>query len=139
MKWHVITALFLAIGSISWQRPQQAFDLTTFTEIPKGMPEDIGDCGSGSYYLSKQDEINSRFACVTNYDVALIYINNMPMKFKTTKGGHGSYMLGKYTLIIKDGPSKNIGDEAWTMKSVFILKYNNTIVWTKKLIGYGGC
>jgi hypothetical protein len=103
------------------------------------MPDDIGDCGSGSYYLSKQDESNNRFACVTNYDIVLIYINNKPVKFKTTKGGHGAYTSGKYILIIKDGVPKNIGDEAWTMESLFILKYNNKTVWTKKLIGYGGC
>lgn len=137
--WSIIF-VFAFIYLTHRQKPEQAFNLTPFSKIPKGMPDDIGDCGTGSYYLSKEDERNNRLACITDYDIALIYINNKPLKFKVINTKDGTiYISGDYTLIIEDGPEKVIGDETWTMKSMFILRYKSKIVWTKRLIGYGGC
>ena len=104
--------------------------------MPKGLPDDIGDCGTGYYYLSKNDEKTGKMICVTDYEVVLIFINNKPIKLK---GSGDVYESGKYSLIIKDGPEKMIGDETWTMKSTIIVKYENKVVWRKDLIGYGGC
>jgi hypothetical protein len=80
----------------------------------------MGDCRTGYYYLSQADKKNEKLICITNYDIVLIYINNKPMKLKS-KGNVN--ISGKYCLIIKDGPLKNIGDETWTMKSVIMLNY----------------
>jgi hypothetical protein len=137
MKLLLSAILFFTIGlSINQAQQTPATKISTFKEIPEELRNTIGDCGTGYYYLSKADKKNEKFICVTDYDIVLIYINNKPVKFKS-KGN--VYVAGKYSLTIKDGPPKNIGDENWTMKSLIIIKYENKIIWSKDLIGYGGC
>ena len=137
MKLLLSGILFFTIG-LNINQAQQApeIKISTFTEIPEDLRNAMGDCGTGYYYLSKADKKNEKLICVTEDDIVLIYINNKPVKFKS-KGT--MYVSGKYSLTIKDGPPKNIGDETWTMKSFIMLKYENKIIWSKDLIGYGGC
>lgn len=137
MKLFLSIILFFTIGVNNNQAQQSpVLKISTFKKIPQDLTNTMGDCGTGYYYLSKADKKNEKLICVTDYDIVLIYINNKPIKFKS-KGN--VYVSGKYSLIIKDGPPKDIGDETWTMKSFIVIKYENKMVWSKYLIGYGGC
>jgi hypothetical protein len=137
MKLLLSATLFFTIGlNINQAQQKPEIKISTFNEIPGDLRNTIGDCGTGYYYLSKADKKNEKLICVTDYDIVLIYINNKPVKLKS-RGN--VYVSGKYSLTIKDGPPKNIGDETWTMKSFLVIKYENKIIWSRDLIGYGGC
>jgi hypothetical protein len=50
------------------------------------------------------------------------------------------YLNKDYTLVIKYGHEKTTGDENYQIKSATItLIYRSTVVWTKSVIGGGGC
>ena len=131
--------LFLSIVLFVFATPQghqtlvsKKFNLTTFTNVPNK----YSDCGNGFYFLSEKDAKDGKYIIVTDYDDALIYINNKPITVKVEEKG---YLLNKYSVIIIDGRHKNIGDELYLMRSVIILQYGNKIIWKRKLIGRGGC
>src|SRR5438309_137569 len=106
MKLILSIILFFTIG-VNNNQPQQSpvLNISSFKKIPENLANTMGDCGTGYYYLSKADKKNEKLICVTDYDIVLIYINNKAIKFKS-KGN--VYVSGKYSLIIKDGPPKNI-------------------------------
>ena len=133
MKLSILIALFILATPQSRQTfVSNKFNLTTFTKVP----DKYSDCGNGFYFLSEKDAKNWKYIIVTDYDDALIYINHKPITVKVEEKG---YLLNKYSIIIKDGPHKNIGDELYSMRSVIILQYGNKIIWKRRLIGRGGC
>jgi hypothetical protein len=121
----------LTLGLITLQSKQpQEFKLTTFSTVP----EQLEGCGA-SYYLSEQDrKTQKRFICTTDMETALVYINGKPL-FLNISQHFGGYESGKFVLIIKDGPYKQIDSEYSIMKSVFTLKYGLKIIWTKTVFG----
>jgi len=133
MKLVLSIILFFTLGLANEQPKQEpTFKLTTFTNVP----QKFSDCDDASYFLSESDVKKGKFICVTNYETALIYINNRPITVKLIDRG---YLPGKYSIIINDGSTKDVGDETWTIKSVITIKYDKKIVWRRNLIGYGGC
>lgn len=100
--------------------------------------------GAGeSFYLSAKDKEQEKFICTTNYETALIYIDRKPIRLQTKNisifsKNKQSFTNKEYTLIIIEGPSKQVGDENYTMKGTLILIHNSNIVWKKNVIGEGG-
>ncbi|MDB5132059.1 MAG: hypothetical protein JWR02_1808 [Mucilaginibacter sp.] len=114
------------------------FKLSTFTKVP----DDFMGCGD-DYYLSKKDEKQVKLICRTDYARALIRVNNrlivLKANYKISDKENHAFTNGNYTLIIKNGPLKSTGDEDYTMKPIITLKLNSKVIWTKNLIGDGGC
>ena len=140
MKWKVIPALILIIGSISWQAKNlPLINLNTFTSIPK----DLMGAGEG-FYLSAKDKKESKFICTTDYETALIYINQKPIRLKVKDAAHFNrnkqiFIYEKYALMIIGSASKKVGDENYLiLKGTLTLKYDSNVVWEKKIIGEGG-
>jgi hypothetical protein len=136
----ILSLIFFFTFGLSNIQPKQdtAFKLTTF----KNLPDELQGCGD-DYYLSKGDQKQDRLICRTDYTRALIYVNNKPVLLKANykigdKENH-AFTNGNYTLIIKNGPLKSTGDEDYTMKPIITLKLNSKVIWTKNLIGDGGC
>jgi len=140
MKLIFLAALvFMDIANSKQQEPQNVFKITTFTNVPT----DMEGCGE-NLFLNKQDEKAERFVFYTDYVRGLICINN---KMILVTRGNKSYEKSSsifsnkdYTLTIKYGQKKNTGDENYEIKSAtIILKYHSIVVWTKVVIGGGGC
>jgi hypothetical protein len=139
MKLFFLAALMFVGSAISrQQQPQTVFKITTFTEVPK----DMDGCGE-NLFLNKQDERAERFVFYTDYVRALICINNKIILITRAVKPieKGSVFSNKdYTLAVKYGQKKTIGDESYEIKSAIItLKYHSKVVWTKRVIGGGGC
>lgn len=132
MKLVFITFLLCISASNHCQAQKQAkFIVNSFTTVP----DDLMGCGN-SYYLSKEDKKKGRMICTTDLNVALIYIDHKQLRLKA----QGEvYTSGKYTLIIRDGPTKQEGDEYYVMKATIIIKYGTKVIWSKNLPGDGGC
>jgi hypothetical protein len=139
MKLIFIAAMVFVGIVTSRQQPQNTFKITTFTKIPK----DMEGCGE-NLFLNKQDEKAERFVFYTDYVRGLICINNKIILITSSDKFHeksSSIFSNKdYTLIIKYGQKKTTGDESYQIKSAIItLKYHSTVVWTKDVVGGGGC
>ncbi|HEY4325826.1 MAG TPA: hypothetical protein VGN20_17665 [Mucilaginibacter sp.] len=140
MKFFFLVALmFVSITASKQQQPQNAFKITTFTEVPREME----GCGE-NLFLNKQDEKAERFVFYTDYVRGLICINNKMISItrndKSHDKGQGEFSNKDYTLVIKYVQKKTTGDENYEIKSAIItLKYHSTVVWTKSVIGGGGC
>jgi hypothetical protein len=139
MKKIVMMALLFAIGLISWQTEHSNLtNLNTFHVIPGDMQ------GAGeSFYLSTKDKKEGKFICTTDYETALIYINQKPMrlKVKTTSDLSRNKQLFSYegyALTIVEESLKKAGDENYTFKGILTLKCNSNVVWEKAIIGEGG-
>jgi hypothetical protein len=140
MKLIFLAALmFVDIVSGKPQQPQNVFEITTFTEVPK----DMEGCGE-NLFLNKQDEKAGRFVFYTDYIRGLICVNKKMILLTHNDKVHdkvNSVFSNKdYTLVIKYGQEKTTGDESYQIKSAnIILKYHSIAVWTKSVIGGGGC
>ncbi len=140
MKIIFLAALmFVDTVTSKQQQPQNSFKITTFTEVPK----DMEGCGE-NLFLNKQDEKAERFVFYTDYVRGLICINNkmflITRSDKSQEKGGSVFSNKDYTLVIKYGQKKITGDENYQIKSAIItLKYRSIVVWTKSVIGGGGC
>lgn len=100
--------------------------------------------GAGEgFYLSAKDKKEGRFICTTNYETALIYVDQKPVRLQTKNISNFSkdkqlFNNKEYLFTIIEGPSKQIGDENYTMKGTLILKRGSSVVWEKTVIGEGG-
>ncbi|MES2277331.1 MAG: hypothetical protein V4592_14995 [Bacteroidota bacterium] len=135
----LVVLTFVATVASSQQQPQNVFKITTFTEVPR----DMEGCGE-NLFLNKQDEKAERFVFYTDYVRGLICVNNKMILITHNDKSHdkdGSVFSNKdYTLIIKYGQKKSTGNESYQIKSAIItLKYHSKVVWTKSIIGGGGC
>jgi len=133
------TLMFVEILTGRLQQPHNGFKIMTFTEVPK----DMEGCGE-NLFLNKQDEKAEKFVFYTDYVRGLICVNNKMILITHNDKSHdkeGSVFSNKdYTLVIKYGQKKTTGDENYQIKSATItLKYHSTVVWTKSVIGGGGC
>jgi len=132
MKLILLTILLYSIGLNKVQTPHQLFKISTYTSVPK----DFTGCGN-TFYLSQKDKKAEKTICVTHFSTALIYINNKPMRltanYKLANRGEHIYTSGDYTLITK------LDHEYYVMKGIIIIKYRNKVIWSKKVIGGGGC
>jgi hypothetical protein len=140
MKLIFLAALMcMGIVTSRQQQPQNVFKITTFTEVPR----DMEGCGE-NLFLNKQDEKAERFVFYTDYVRGLICVNNKMILITHSDKSHdkgGSVFSNKdYMLVIKYGQKKTTGDENYQIKSAIItLKYHSKVVWTKNVIGGGGC
>jgi hypothetical protein len=132
MKLLLLTILLYSTGLNKVQTQQQLFNISTFVNVPK----DFTGCGN-AFYLSQKDKKDRKTICVTHFSTALIYINNKPMRLtddhKLTHRGEHLYTSGSYTLITK------VDHEYYVMKEIMAIKYRNKVIWSKKVIGEGGC
>jgi len=101
--------------------------------------------GAGEgFYLSAKDKKESKFICTTDYETALIYINQKPIRLKVKDAAHFNrnkqiFIYEKYALMIIGSASKKVGDENYLiLKGTLTLKYDSNVVWEKKIIGEGG-
>lgn len=139
MKLAFLAALiFVTQVTNAQQQPKYSIKITTFTEVPR----DMEGCGE-NLFLNKQDEKAERFVFYTDYVRGLIYVNNKMILITHNEKPleNGSIFSNKdYTLEIKYGLRKSAGDESYQINSaIMTLKYHSKIVWTKKVIGGGGC
>lgn len=132
MKVILMTILLYSVGLYSIQAPPQSFKVSTYTDVPK----DFTGCGN-TFYLSQQDKKAGRMICVTHFGRALIYVDDKPIQLianqKLTKRGEHMYSSGNYSLITK------FDHEYYVMKGIMVIKYRNKVIWSKKVIGGGGC
>jgi hypothetical protein len=137
----ILLALLMLVGIVSGkpQQPPTVFIVTTFTEVPK----DMEGCGE-NLFLNKQDEKAERFVFYTDNVRGLICVNKKMILITHNDKSHNKdssvFSNKDYTLVIKYGEKKTTGDENYQIKSATItLKYHSTVVWTKSVIGGGGC
>jgi hypothetical protein len=132
MKLILLTILLYSTGINKVQTQHQLFKISTYT----GVPKDFTGCGN-AFYLSQKDKKAGKTVCVTHFSTALIYINNKPMRLtdnhKLANRGEHMYTSGNYTLITK------LDHEYYITKGIMIIKYENKVIWSKKVIGGGGC
>lgn len=132
-------SLFLPIITYGQKQSQTVFKITTFTDVPKEMK----GCGI-NLFLSKQDENAERFVFYTDYVRGLIRVNDKMIlitnKSKLNDKSSSVFSNKDYTLLIKYIQRKDTGDESYEIKqAVITLKYHSKTVWTKSVIGGGGC
>ena len=135
----LLAFITLATVTNGQQQSQNLFKISTFKDVPENME----GCGENFFY-NKQDEKTERYILYTDYIRALICVNNKMIVIKgddkhSNKKNH-IFSNKDYTLIIKYGKEKTTGDESYEIKSAIItLKYHSKVVWTKSVIGGGGC
>jgi hypothetical protein len=139
MKLFLTIALALLTIVTNGQQPQSTFKISTFKDVPK----DMEGCGE-NFFFNKQDEKAERFILFTDYARALICIDNKMILIndagRKAQNANRVFSNKDYTVIIQYGPMKNTGDESYEIKSAVItLKYHSKVVWTKNVIGGGGC
>ncbi len=132
MKLILLTILLYSTGLNKVQAQHQLFKISTYTTVP----EDFTGCGN-AFYLSQKDKKARKTACITHFSTALIYINNKPMRLtgnhKLANRGEHMYTSGNYTLITQ------LDHEYYVIKGTMIIKYENKVIWSKKVFGGGGC
>jgi hypothetical protein len=115
---------------------QPAFQLNTFSD--KEIPDQLQGCGD-SYYLKAADrKTQKNFICCSNDACAMVSINHKIVLLVKSFQFDG-YVTQGYTLTIKNGPMKTMGDEYYQMKATLTLKLGKKIIWTAVLLGDGGC
>jgi len=140
MKLILVLALIFTIAPNNQQKQsQQAFNVMNFTNIPK----DMEGCGE-NLFLNKKDEIAEKFIFYTDYFRALMCINNKMILMKGDNKSDDKYSKrfsnADYTVIISYGPQKATGDESYEIISAIVtIKYKSKIIWSKRVIGGGGC
>jgi hypothetical protein len=135
MKLILLVALMCCIQ----QQPQNVFNVMTFTKVPS----DMEGCGE-NLFLNKEDEKAERFIFYTDYGRALICINNkmilMPRGDKPNEKSTKFFSNKDYALVVRYGLKKFSGDEDYEIQSAIItIKYHSKVIWTKSVIGGGGC
>jgi hypothetical protein len=140
MKVFFLAALMLVgIVTNGQQQAQNVFRITTFTSVPK----DMEGCGE-NLFLNRKDEKAGRFIFYTDYGRALICINNKMCLIKNSDKiyykNSSVFSNQDYTLIIKYVQKKRTGDEDYKInRAIITLKYRSKVIWTKSVIGGGGC
>jgi hypothetical protein len=139
MKLVLSIIFFFTIGLSNNQTQQPSvFKISTF----KNVPDDLMGCGN-DYYLTEKDKKQDELVCRTDYITALIYINNKPIllkaNYKLGDKENQVYTNGNYMVNIKIGSLKQLDSEYYEMKATIIVKYGSKIIWSKNLIGDGGC
>ena len=140
MKFILLIAILFYAGVDFQTKIRPEYKVTPFTVT--AVPDDLQGAGE-SYYLTEKDKRDANFICITNYIVALLYVNGKPVRLKAKRqlrvsDKKNSYFNGKYELIIDNGPEKTDGEENYIMKATIILKYNSKVVWMKNVMGEGG-
>jgi len=100
-------------------------------------------CGE-SLCLNKKDEETEKFIFYTDYFRALICIDKKMILLnaheKSNNKTNAIFSNGDYTVVIRYGQEKATGDEDYEIKSAIItIKYHSKTIWTKDVIGGGGC
>jgi hypothetical protein len=133
-----ITLFFLHIGNNGQKQSHAVFNVMTFTDVPKNME----GCGE-NLFLNKHDEKAAKFIFYTDYDRALICIDNKMILIKGNESNNktsSSFSNNDYQVVIKYLKEKTTGDEDYDIKSAtMIIKYHSKIIWSKNVIGGGGC
>ena len=135
----LLVLMFVGMAANSQQQSQKIFKISTFTKVPS----DMEGCGE-NLFLNTQDEKTERFIFYTDYGRALVCVNGKIIlttySDKSQEKGSRVFSNKDYTLLIKYGRIKKTGDEDYEIKNaVIILKYHSKVVWTRSVIGGGGC
>ncbi|OOQ58644.1 hypothetical protein [Mucilaginibacter pedocola] len=127
--------LLLFFGLASPCHAQQAFKLSTFTEVP----DDMYGCGD-ALYLNKKDKKAGRMLYANNFEDAMLKINGKLLRFKTKQvAGKLEMVSGKYRLNVKASERKQEDDEYYTFTAVLTVYEGAKIVFKQNVIGDGGC
>ncbi|MBS1530303.1 MAG: hypothetical protein JSU01_08345 [Bacteroidetes bacterium] len=140
MKLFLTIALFSLHSFYIFPASQQQADIISSF---KDVPSDLMGCGSG-YYLSEKDKKAGKTVFWTDYGDAVIHVNGKQILLKTdekiSNGQNADVYIGDgYTVIVKDGLRKQLDTEYFVMKATLTIKHGSKVIFSKVLIGDGGC